>query len=769
MENLEGRCLLTGVVFADAFGTTGAVVNVQSAKTDASGNSYITGTFSGTVGFGATTLTSKGFFDIFVAKLDPLGNVVWADRMGSSNPTTGDVGRSLALDPTGNVYVTGAFTGTSDFGATMLTSVGSRNIFVEKLSNSGAVIWAKGFGGTGDSLGQSIVADSTGNVYVTGNFTGSATFGSKTLTSGGGYDVFVTKLDASGNSSWADSFGGTGEDDGFGIALDSLNNVYFTGIFSNTANFAGTTLTSAGDSDIYVASVNNSGTLRWAKRMGGTGHDDGVSIAIDSGDHVYVTGDFSATANFGTFNLTSPGNNDVFVERLDSAGNVVWAKGFGGPGGDAGFGVTTDGPGNVYVTGTFQGTANFGGIPLSSVGGNDVFFFELDPAGNVLLAQGFGSSNNDQAFGIDVNSTTKNITLVGAYGGPVNLGTYALPFGGSGYAIQYTPNPAATHSPPPSDFLSLGHSQLAVFRTGSAQWFALGNNGGQQVGFIGANHLQDIPVAGDYTGIGHTEPAVFRVATADWYAQTPSGNQFLGHFGATNLFDIPVMGDFTGSGHSQLAVFRPSSAQWFVMGPTGGQFLGTFGARNLFDIPVPGDYDGTGHTELAVFRPSTAEWYVLGPNGGRLMATFGGINGLDVPVPGDYDGVGHTQIAVFRPSTGAWYVLRPTGGVFVGTFGGHNLSDIPTETTAGALVKLGFVPRSFAAFRAFSVSTADSLFATAGTTTTATVSAAAAPAVKATTSAAPRASVVTKQGSVPKDKTLWSSAIDELYGLGVAS
>jgi len=138
-----------------------------------------------------------------------------------------------------------------------------------------------------------------------------------------------------------------------------------------------------------------------------------------------------------------------------------------------------------------------------------------------------------------------------------------------------------------------------------------------------------VPVPGDYDGVGHTEMAVFRTSTAQWIVNGPGGIHVVGTFGATNLSDIPVPGDYDGVGHTEMAVFRPSTGQWFVLGPGGGRLLGTFGLTNLGDIPVPGDYDGVGHTEMATFRPSTGEWFVMGPNGVRLLGNSG------VAVPGD--------------------------------------------------------------------------------------------------------------------------------------
>ena len=267
---------------------------------------------------------------------------------------------------------------------------------------------------------------------------------------------------------------------------------------------------------------------------------------------------------------------------------------------------------------------------------------------------------------------------------------------------------------PIGDYTGVGHSQLAVFRPASAQWYALGATGGVALGGFGATKLNDVPVPGDYFGVGHTELAVFRPATQEWIVLGPGGGQVLGKFGGPG--DIPVPGDYDGVGKTEMAVFRPATAQWFAMNPvtnTGHLITGlnnptgTFGGTKLFDVPVPGDYDGIGVTEMAVFRPSTSQWFVFNPvtGTGRQIAVpgatgggFGATNLFDVPVPGDYDGIGVTELAVFRPSTAQWFVFNPLTGKArqikdpnnpSGAFGSTNLVDLPASGPAASLRRLG--------------------------------------------------------------------------------
>jgi hypothetical protein len=407
----------------------------EAATLDSTGNIYTTGRFQSTFdfdpGLGTTNLTSAGGDDVFISKLDPLGNLVWAKGFGGSS---NDVGTSIAVDSSGNVYTTGYFYEIVDFdpgaGTTNLTSAGQADVFVSKLDPSGNLLWAKRFGGSGAAvdIGLSIAVDSTGNVYTTGRFEGTVDFdpgaGTTDLASAGGHDVFVSKLDPSGNLLWAKSFGGSGaavDDAGFSIAVDSSGNVYTTGYFSGTADFdpgAGTSnLTTAGGTDVFISKLDSLGNLVFVKRFAGNSDDYGRSIALDSTGNIHTTGHFQSTVDFDpdlarTSNLTAAGGafgQDIFVSKLDSSGNLVFAKRFGGTGDDFGYSIAVDSTGNVYTTGNFSGTADFdpgdGTSNLTSVGQADVFVSKLNPSGNLLLAKSFGgSANSDLGASIAVDS-----------------------------------------------------------------------------------------------------------------------------------------------------------------------------------------------------------------------------------------------------------------------------------------------------------------------------------------------------------------------------
>jgi len=390
------------LLWAKSFGAAAADAGLSIAV-DSTGNVYTTGFFASTVDFdpgaGTTNLTTAGSSDVFISKLDASGNLVFAKRFGGG---ISDLSYSIAVDSTGNIYTTGFFQDTVDFdpsaGTTNLTTAGLSDVFISKLDASGNLVFAKRFGAAEADAGRSIALDSTGNIYTAGYFEQTVDFdpsaGTTNLTSAGRSDVFVSKLDSSGNLVFAKRFGAAETDVGLSVAVDSTGNVYTTGYFEQTVDFdpgAGTTdLTTGGGSDVFVSKLDASGNLVFAKRFGGSNDDGGISISVDSNGNIHTTGYFEERVDFdpgaGTSNLTSAGGTDVFVSKIDSSGNLLLAKSFGGTANDVGRSITFDSTGNIYTTGEFAGTVDFdpgtGTTNLISAGGNDVFILRLDPSGD---------------------------------------------------------------------------------------------------------------------------------------------------------------------------------------------------------------------------------------------------------------------------------------------------------------------------------------------------------------------------------------------------
>lgn len=397
-------------------GTSDEVVN--GIAVDGSGNVLLTGSFQGTADFdpgsGTESITSLGSNDVFVVKLNSLGQLVWAKSVGG---TGNDQGAAVAVDDSGNVYVAGSFSGTADFdpdsGFANVSAVGFEDGFVMKLDADGAYQWAKQIGGTGPEYARGVAVDSSGNVFTTGYFQGSVDFdpgpATSTLASAGGNDAFLQKLDSDGNYDWAIRLGSAANDEGYSVTTDISDNVLVHGIFQGTVDFdpgAGAdSRTTTGSYAAYILKLDTSGGFVWVSVfVDGTSSvfssSRGKSIAVDGSDNVYTTGYFDGTADFdpsaGSSNLTSAGNWDVYVTKLDSSGALQWAKALGGSMDDYGRSIAVDGSGNVYTTGEFNDSADFdpgpGSSILSSPGGtddHDVFISKLNSSGSFVWAKSF--------------------------------------------------------------------------------------------------------------------------------------------------------------------------------------------------------------------------------------------------------------------------------------------------------------------------------------------------------------------------------------------
>ncbi|HKR04109.1 MAG TPA: SBBP repeat-containing protein [Bacteroidia bacterium] len=300
----------------------------NSVATDDSGNVLVTGYFkSPTITFGTTTLIndSAGYSsDIFIAKYDASGNVLWAKSAGENFE---DRGCGIATDSNGDVLMTGSFSGSSiTFGTTVLTNAGVHGaMFIVKYDAAGNVLWANsaGSGAGGGLSGNSVAADGNGNILVTGGFwTSTITFGTIVLTNAGNQDLFIVKYDAAGNVLWANSAGGNIDDVGKSITTDANGNVLITGYFSSSIlTFGNIVLTNYGARNTFIVKYDTSGNMLWATRVGGSGIDEGLCIATDVNGNSLLTGYFTdTTIVFDPFILThsNPGffHSELFLAKL---------------------------------------------------------------------------------------------------------------------------------------------------------------------------------------------------------------------------------------------------------------------------------------------------------------------------------------------------------------------------------------------------------------------------------------------------------------------
>ncbi|MDQ3046937.1 MAG: T9SS type A sorting domain-containing protein [Bacteroidota bacterium] len=284
------------------------------------GNVYTTGYFTTSTVFDGTAYTSAGGRDFYLAKFSPLGSLVWFKKAGSAGR---EEGLALKCDPAGNVYVCGMHSDGALFESTTLASpLGYYDMFVAKYASDGSLIWIKSQGSDYDDVAWGITMDNAGKIYVTGEYNAYATFDSYNITTTGEAEIFVSCYDSSGTTLWVSSAGGNWYDRARGIGTDGTD-IYITGQFANTATFGTHVITAADSSDVYMAKISNTGTFLWAMSISGVadsvetlGYESGNGICADASGTVYATG---AVLDGGVFGSTTYGEyarTDIFVAKI---------------------------------------------------------------------------------------------------------------------------------------------------------------------------------------------------------------------------------------------------------------------------------------------------------------------------------------------------------------------------------------------------------------------------------------------------------------------
>jgi hypothetical protein len=451
----------------------------QSIAVDKSGNAYVAGQTNSTNFPTVNPLqpANSGGYDAFVAKLNPSGSaLVYSTYFGGG---ADDGGLAIAVDSLGNAYVTG-YTNSTDFptmNPLQATNGGSADAFVTELNPSGsAIVYSTYLGGSGYDSAMGIAVDSSGDAYVTG-----VTFSTNFPTmnplqpafGGGSRDAFVAQLNPSGSALvYSTYLGGSSDDVGSGIAVDSSGDAYVAGNTAS-ANFPITNgafqPTFGGVIDAFVAKLNSTGSaLGYSTYLGGSIYDYGVGIAVDNSGDAYVTGTTCST-NFpttaGAFQPTYGGgacqSGDAFVAQLNPAGSaLVYSTYLGGSSPDVGFGIAVDSSGNAYVTG-FTYSTNFPTmLPLqpANAGSSDAFLTKLNPSGSALVYSTYlGGSVDEGGLGIAVDSSG-NAYLAGytdSTNFPITNGAFQPTFGGvldAFVAKIAKPSVRVTLAPPKLDF-----------------------------------------------------------------------------------------------------------------------------------------------------------------------------------------------------------------------------------------------------------------------------------------------------------------------------
>ncbi len=361
------------VSWAKQFGTAGTDESF-SVAVDGSGNTYIAGFTDGDI-----AAANAGLNDAFLIKLDSLGIQLWSKQIGTAAT---DESRSVAVDGSGNVYITGV-----TWGDLAAANAGESDAFLVKYDSSGNHLWSQQIGTVGEDESNSVAVDGSGNAYISG-----WTNGDIAAANAGLRDAFLVKFDSSGNQLWSKQLGSADYDYGRSVAVDGSDNVYIAGFSFGSI---GGTNPNPGVMDGFVVKYDSSGNRLWSKQIGTTNKDWAYSVAVDGSDNVYIAG-----RTQGDMDGTNAGGPDTFLVKYDSSGNLLWTKQIGSSENDQNRSVAVDASGNAYTTGFTTG--DLGG---TNAGDWDAFLVKYDSSGNHLWSQQIGTASSDMSWSVAVDGS----------------------------------------------------------------------------------------------------------------------------------------------------------------------------------------------------------------------------------------------------------------------------------------------------------------------------------------------------------------------------
>jgi len=411
----------------------------------------IAGNFKGTADFDSGPATYSitsvsGSCDIFVKRANSQGNVIWVKQIGGPGA---DSVSAVFVKFNSCIYVTGTFEGIVDFDPgpatyTLASTTSQQDVFIMSLDLSGNFLWAKKIDGTGIEKSTSLTVNQSGNVLVTGHFNGTVDFDPSGLTytlSSVNDDAFILNLDASGNFIWAKNLGGNGVDRSNEIVTDASNNIYTTGVISLIADLdpgiATYTLASSGSNySAFISKLDMNGNFIWAKQIGtGVSNCYSNAIALDGLGNIVTAGNFNGMPDFdpgtGTFNLTSMGNSDMYLCKLDVNGNFIWAKQFGSLSDNSALTLATDTGNEIFFCGYYTGTVDFdpnaGTHTLTaSIASKDAFITKIDDTGGFVWTYSVTGSGDEICY-----ATTKNLVsltsffITGSFNQNISVSTFS--------------------------------------------------------------------------------------------------------------------------------------------------------------------------------------------------------------------------------------------------------------------------------------------------------------------------------------------------------
>ena len=409
--------------------TRGTGTNDQAIlgiATDSDGNVIVTGHIAGTLDFGAGVMNGFGGLDIFVSKFDKAGNHLWSKVYGSP---TDDEGLGIAVDALGNSYVAGYFTGMMTVDAMNLPSSDLQDAVVIKIDTTGQVVELRPLGGLGNQRANAIAVDDVGGVIVTGTFDNQFNTALGVVTSVNALDGFVIKLSSTLTEQWQKTFGDSGDDEGVSVKTDSANRIYLTGYFDEIVDFGGGAIGDGGSYDVFLAKLDSSGNHLLSKGFPVLGDQFGDAIGVDAMGNIYIVGDFSTSIDMGGGLVNSVGKFDAYVTKFDSNGGHLYTKIYGDPVDQFMRAMAIDKSGDVVFTVGHDGVVDYGGGPITNVGAagsNDIVVVKLKGStGDHVWSRRFGNASDQDVRCLAVDSM-KNIYVAGDFNSSINVGVGSI-------------------------------------------------------------------------------------------------------------------------------------------------------------------------------------------------------------------------------------------------------------------------------------------------------------------------------------------------------
>lgn len=388
---------------------------LYSSNIDNSGNVIAVGS----MGYGSSDV------DAVIYKFDPDGNLLWSDKPAISSSYDGIY--SVVTDNNDNIYITGQFYSSAFNG--LINSYGNADMFIAKYNSDGILLWAEKAGGSDNDYGCQVTLDNAGNVYVVGFINGTAYWEHISKTSSAQGDMFIAKYDGQGNIQWVRTGNIGESNYLYGIGTDKAGNSYVSAKFSGEMYFEGapSAVSARGGSDIFLVKYDSNGNFNWIRTAGGGGDDGGNDTCVDEDGNILIAGYFRESAQFENKVLTAHGYVDIFAAKYSPNGNLIWVKQFGGTGSQTAWGICTDEKSNCYLTGWFSGTGAFDNTTIVSEGGLDAYVIKYDKNGNLIWVEPTATGSGDQR-GSGVFASNDKLIVNGYYDNATHIYGNTFPY-----------------------------------------------------------------------------------------------------------------------------------------------------------------------------------------------------------------------------------------------------------------------------------------------------------------------------------------------------